>query len=181
MKKINLSNVQDQSDFKRIVAGGYICKIVSVEDVPEKEYLIVKYDIAAGEYKGYYQSLFDNRGFWAGTFYKSYKEKALPMFKRFCSAVSKSNNGFVFDGETNSDEKSLEGKMVGLVLCEEEYYGNDGNIKTRFYVDRECSVEDIKNSKFKVKPLKELPKEETDASVDNSFMEITTDKTELPF
>jgi dTDP-4-dehydrorhamnose reductase len=98
-----------------------------------------------------------------------------------CQKMIHISTDYVFDGETNSDEKTHEGKMVGLVLCEEEYYGNDGNIKTRFYVDRECSVEDIKNNKFKVKPLKELPKEEADAPVDNSFMEITTDKTELPF
>ena len=53
---------------------------------------------------------------------KSYKPKALPMFKRFCSAVSKSNGNYVFDaGVVNSDEKTLVGKLIGLIFQEEEY------------------------------------------------------------
>lgn len=178
MKKINLSNVPEQGEFQRLTAGGYICKINTVTDNPEKEYLYIEFDIAKGDFAGYYQELFKNKGFWGGRFYKSYKETALPMFKRFCSAVSKSNNGFVFDGETNADETTLVGKLVGLVLCEEEYYGNDGNIRTRLYVDRECPIEDIINNNFKIKPLKELPKEESNNSeVDTSFI----DSTENPF
>jgi hypothetical protein len=100
-----------------------------------------------------------------------------------CSAVNKSNNGFVFDGETNADESTLVGKLVGLVLCEEEYIGNDGNLKTRLYVDRECSVDDIVNGNFKVKPLKKLPEEDKPASsADADFMKIPeTDRSDLPF
>lgn len=180
MKKINLSNVPEQGEFQRLTAGGYICRITKVEDKPEKEYLYIEYDIAKGDFAGYYQELFDNRNFWGGRFYKSYKETALPMFKRFCSAVSKSNNGYAFDGETNADESTLVGKLIGLVLCEEEYYGNDGNIRTRLYVDRECAVEDIANGKFKVKPLKTLPKEQgtsNNAAADTGFI----DSMENPF
>lgn len=185
MKKINLSNVPEQGEFQRLTAGGYICRITKVEDKPEKEYLYIEYDIAKGDFAGYYQELFDNRNFWGGRFYKSYKETALPMFKRFCSAVSKSNNGYVFDGETNADESTLVGKLVGLVLCEEEYYGNDGNIKTRLYVDREMPVEDITNNKIKIKPLKTIEREETSApaSTDNTdFMKIADGSPEeFPF
>lgn len=107
------------------------------------------------------------------------------MFKRMCSAVSKSNNGFVFDGETNADESTLVGKLVGLILCEEEYVGNDGNIKTRLYVDKECSVEDILSGNFKVRALKKLPEEERkeiEGSGDTSFMDIPENAgTDLPF
>jgi hypothetical protein len=63
--------------------------------------------------------------------------------------------------------------------------GNDGNIKTKFYVDRECSVEDIVNNNFKVKPLKKLSDEER-AEIEGSsedFVSVPEDvKTEdLPF
>ena len=44
MKKIDLTNVQEFTKFKNPV-GGFICKITTVEDVPEKEYLKVGYDI----------------------------------------------------------------------------------------------------------------------------------------
>lgn len=184
MKKVNLKEVQEASDSKRLVPGGYVCKYTKVEDVTKKEYLYMEFDIAKGDYEGYYQSLFDAYGFWGGKCYRSYKERALPMFKRMCSAVNKSNNGFVFDGETNADESTLVGKLVGLVLCEEEYIGNDGNLKTRLYVDRECSVDDIVNGNFKVKPLKKLPEEDKPAqsSTDADFMKIPeTDRSDLPF
>ena len=45
MKSIDLSNVQEFSRFKNPV-GGFVCVIKSVEDVPEKEYLKIGYDIA---------------------------------------------------------------------------------------------------------------------------------------
>lgn len=178
MKKINLSNVQETND-SRLPAGGYVCKYTKVEDVSDKEYLAMEYDIARGEFAGYYSSLSDQLGFWGGKYNRSYKEKALPFFKRMCSAVSKSNNGFVFDAETNADEKTLVGKLVGLVLCEEEYIGNDGNTKTRLYVEREVPVNDIINGKFKVKPLKKL---KNDDAKDSSFVNVPAGSPdELPF
>lgn len=181
MKKVNLANVQEPTDSKRLPAGAYICKLTKVEDVPKKEYLYVEYEIAKGDFAGYYEALNERLGFWGGRFYKSYKEKALGMFKRFCTAVSKSNNGYIFDGETNADESTLVGKLIGLVLCEEEYMGNDGNVKTRLYVERELSVDDVANGNFKIKPLKKLPEDE--GGTDNaSFVDVpSSDKDDLPF
>ena len=45
MKKLNLDNVQAFTRFKNPV-GGFICEIKTIEDVPDKEYLKVGYDIA---------------------------------------------------------------------------------------------------------------------------------------
>lgn len=170
MRKVNLENVKEESG--RLPAGGYICKYTKVEDVPEKEYLYMEYDIVRGEYAGYYKSLYDSKDFWGGRCYRSYKEKGLPMFKRMCSAVSKSNNGFVFDGNTNADETTLVGKLVGIILGEEEYVGNDGETKTRLYAYRECPVEDIANGNFKVPKLKKLKEENLPGSTDTSFMDV---------
>ena len=39
MKKINWKNVEEAKEFEKLPAGGYICGITAVEDVPEKEYL----------------------------------------------------------------------------------------------------------------------------------------------
>ena len=184
MKKVNLSNVQEPTDNTRLPAGGYVCKITKVEDFPKKEYLYMEYDIAKGDFAGYYEALNERLGFWGGRFYKSYKETALGMFKRMCTAVSNSNNGFVFDGDTNADESTLVGKLIGLVLREEEYIGNDGNIKTRLIVDSEVSVDDIISGNFKVKELKKLPEEKrtTADTKDDSFMEIPKSSgDDLPF
>lgn len=183
MKKIDLANIQESTGSERLPAGGYVCKYTKVEDVPEKQYLYIEFDIARGDYAGYYASLSESAGFWGGRCYRSYKETALPMFKRMCSAVSKSNNGYVFDaGEKNADEKTLVGKLVGIVMCEEEYVGNDGSTKTRLYVDRECSVEDIIAGKFKVKPLRKLDSGKQQTKKDDSFVNVPEGMpTDMPF
>lgn len=157
MKPIDMSNVTEAGDFDRPAAGAYICGIYSVEDVPEKEYLKITYDIIEGDYKGYYKQLREDHPdwSWSGVYIRSYKEKARGIFKRFCSAVSKSNGNYVFDaGNVNHDEKTLRGKKVGLVFQEEEYRANDGSVKTRLIVNKEFPISDI--DKQKIPDIKKL-------------------------
>lgn len=182
MKPItNIASVQEAGESKRLPAGGYIVKYTKVEDVPEKNYLFMEFDIAEGEYSGYYEELYDRIDFWAGRCFRSYTEKALPMFKRMCSAVTKSNKGFIFDGNEHCDESTLVGKKVGMILGEEEYIGNDGSTKTRLYVAREISVDDVKAGKFKIPALKKLA-EDTAKPNNDGFMNVPegTDE-EMPF
>ena len=186
MKPItNIASVQEAGESRRLPAGGYICKYKKVEDNPEKSYLYMEYDIAEGEYKGYYDDLRKRfpDGQWIGAYVKSYKQTALPMFKRMCSAVTKSNKKFIFDGNEHCDESTLVGRYVGMILGEEEYIGNDGSVKTRLYVVREVAIDDIKAGKFKVPELKKLPDTEgTSKPADDGFMNIPegTDE-ETPF
>ena len=104
MKRIDMSNVKEAGDNTRLTAGGYVCQYTKVEDREDKEYLYMEFDIVEGEFKGYFKDLSDRFGFWGGKCYRSYKETAKPMFKRMCSAVSKSNGNFVFDGFISSNE-----------------------------------------------------------------------------
>ena len=93
------------------------------------------------------------------------------MFKRFCTAVSRSNGNFVFDGNTvNSDESTLKGKKIGLLLGEEEYYGNDGEKKTRLYVVREFSIDKLKDQK--VPELKKIKEDKPTGSSDNGWVNV---------
>lgn len=183
MKPItNIASVQEAGDSRRLPAGGYICKYTKVEDEAKKQYLYMEFDIAEGEYKGYFAELEERADFWAGRCFRSYKEKALPMFKRMCSAVTKSNKGFIFDGNEHCDESTLIGKKVGMVLGEEEYIGNDGSIRTRLYVVRELPVEDIKAGKFKVPEKKTLNEPAADIKQNDDFMNIPQDSDEeTPF
>ena len=58
MKKINdWENIKENSDFKRLEPGAYICAIKAVEDVSDKEYLKIYFDIVKGDNKGYFQKL----------------------------------------------------------------------------------------------------------------------------
>lgn len=152
MKRINWNEVEEVKEYERPSAGGYVCRITAVHDEAEKEYLKVEYDIAEGEHAGYFRRLYENRGFWAGSFLKSYKEKALPFFKGFLTAVAKSNPGFQFE----DDENRLRGMLIGLVLGEEEYRGNDGTVKKRLYVDQIRSVNGIRGGEWELPDLKRL-------------------------
>ncbi|HWT74349.1 MAG TPA: hypothetical protein VN258_06485 [Mobilitalea sp.] len=178
MKKIDFNGVEEPKEYTRLVAGGYICRITLVEDVPEKEYLKIEYDIAVGDMKDYFKNLNDAKGFWAGKFIKSYKETALSFFKGFTTAVEKSNAGYKFD----NDEKKLIGKLVGLVIGEEGYIGNDGSSKNRLYVKDVRSVDSIKNGDFEVPAYKPAPAQQPSLSQANNFMptgDISDD--EMPF
>lgn len=185
MKKVDMTNVQEASEGgRRHPAGPYICKITAVEDVEEKEYLKVSFDILEGEYAGYYTKGREEHSDWAwfGAYAKSYKPKALPMFKRFCSAVSKSNNGYVFDGgAANSDEKTLIGKKIGLLFQEEEYYGNDGNLRTRLSIKSEFPIDKV--GEQKIPNVKKLKEETTGAAKgSDDFMDIPDDTSDnIPF
>jgi len=177
MKRLDMTNVKEAGSFSRPEAGAYICIITKVEDISSKEYLKVTYDIAEGEHKGYYSDMRENHPdwLWAGAYTKSYKPTALSMFKRFCSAVSKSNGNFVFDGgQVNADEKTLVGKLIGLLFQEEEYYGNDGELKTRLIVNREFPIDQI--GKQKTPKVKELEGKDTaDAATINGFVHVEDD------
>lgn len=176
MKKIDWNAVEEIKGFEKLPAGGYICGITAVEDVAKDEYLKIEFDIAGGEFKNYYRNLYDAKGFWAGKFIKSYKEKALGFFKKMLIAIEKSNPGFVFD----SDEKALKRKLIGLVLGYEEYRGNDGSVKERVIVTDFLPVDDIREGKFTVPKLKKLESEYAESS--SGYAELDNDDDgDLPF
>lgn len=182
MKRIDMTNVKEAGGFERPTAGAYICRITAVEDFPNKEYLKVSYDIDEGRFAGYYEKTRNDHPDWAwvGAYVKSYKTKALPMFKRFCSAVSRSNGNFVFDGNTvNADERTLIGKRIGLLFQDEEYYSNSGDKKTRLIVNREFPIDKLNEQK--TPRAITLPEEPNTGGVD-AFMSIPDGMDEeMPF
>ena len=82
MKSVsNWNEIEEQgnSERKMLPAGGYIGKILTVEDLPDKQYLKITWDISEGEYKGNGASCLERNGFLpkAFSFIRSYKESAL--------------------------------------------------------------------------------------------------------
>lgn len=187
MKKIeNYENVQASSgEFAKPEVGGYICKIINVKDVPYSEqtkkgdYLIVEYDIADGDFKGFYKEQFDKwGGTWNASFIRSYKEKALGMFKHFTNTVMECNPGYTWDW----NETGLIGKIIGLVLGEEEYINSSGEVKTKLAVKEIKTIEDIKNGNFKIPTLKKVEtKSATDSAPPANFEGYTSVDDDLPF
>lgn len=150
MKNVNWNDVQDE--IRRPVPGGYAAKITEVVDNEDKEYLLIRWDFAEGEFKGANKETFEAFGFWPSAFVKSYKQKSLRYFKGFKTAVESSNRNFTF----NNDPNTLVGKFMGVVLGEEEYLAKDGSVKTRLYVCEVRSGQAIRDNNFQVPPLKKL-------------------------
>lgn len=155
----NWENIKENNGFEKLPVGGYIIKILNVQDVAEKEYLKVSFDIADGEHKGFFKKQYDedNRGEdkkWpnAGSFVRSYKSTAESMFKGFVNAIENSNKNFKFD----FDEKKLVGKQVGIIVGLEEYVNQKGAVRERTYVSAVRSVDTIKKGDFKIPELKKL-------------------------
>lgn len=181
MKRIDMTNVQEIGDFERVPAGAYVCVITDVEDVENEEYLNVQYDIANGKYAGYFEKTRNAKGWdWFGSYRKYYRTSSLGFFKRFCSAVSKSNGNFVFDaGTINADHNTLVGKKIGLVFQDEEYYSNSGDKRTRLVVFKECPVDKV--AEQRTPNPKKLPDEPQNGGAD-AFMNIPDGmEEEMPF
>jgi hypothetical protein len=186
MKKINgIKDVQEAGDYNRPDAGGYICRITAAEDVVDSEYLKIEYDIAEGEFKDYYKEFNEKKGFWPAKFVKSYKQKALPFFKSFCTAVTESNFNYIFDGDEHCDERTLVGKLIGLVIGEEDYTKSDGSLGMRTYVAQTLSIDRIRKGDFKVPKYKSLAdgngSSESGSSDSYVAPPIAGDEDELPF
>lgn len=159
MKRINnWENIQESTTFKRLKPSGYICKILKVEDHPDKEYLKIYFDVNGGEDKGYFKSQFEKdtrkERKWpnAGTFIRSYKDSAASMFKGFTNAIERSNKGY----QWNFDEKTLVNKVVGLIIADEQYQNQKGQVRVRNYVAAVRSVETIEKGEYEIPALKDL-------------------------
>ena len=180
MKNVNWNDVQD--DIRRPVPGGYAAKITEVVDNEDKEYLLIRWEFADGEFKGCNQETFDAFGFWPIAFVKSYKQKALRFFKGFKTAVEESNRNYTFDCMNPS---GLVGKFMGVVLGEEEYLDKEGKVKTRLYVDQVRSGKAIREGDYKVPELKKLAPGAaapvSAAASMNNYAVLTDDDAELPF
>ena len=159
MKRINnWDSIVESTSFKRLTPNGYVCKILKVEDHPEKEYLKIYFDITKGDDKGYFKKQYDGdtrkEKKWpnAGTFIRSYKDSAASMFKGFTNSIEKSNKGYQWD----FDEKTLVNKLVGLIIADEQYQNQKGQVRVRNYVAAVRSVETIEKGEYEIPALKEL-------------------------
>ena len=145
-------------NFKKLPAGGYIAEIKAVEDVPAKEYLKVIYDIATGEFKGFYGDDWGKEHPYAHCMYWSYKEANKKSFKANMAAVDKTtvtDFNEQLKGKT-FDEKQLVGQRLGLVIGYEEYRTDRGEIRQRTYVAAVRSGQAIGQGDFTVPELKRL-------------------------
>ena len=150
---------------RALPAGVYKAIIKNVQQKQSKAgkpMLAIAFDIADGEYEGYFMDLYGKNvakdgkeAKWpnGGVTYTLIDEEHLGRFKAFIEDVMESNPGFTF----NMDEKSLMGKVIGCVMGEEEYRSQrDGEIRTSVKCSRMIPLSKMADAKIPtVKKLKE--------------------------
>ena len=179
-----------RGSFERLPAGGYVCKIVEAVDCPigfnsmqpEKgEYIALVYDIAEGPYKDYYNDDFGKKYKSAHTYYASYKDTNFGRFKGMLTAIDESNGTtFVAQAENGLKEQQLVGKILGVVLGEEEYNSDYGYVRVSLKARYVCSADKIRKGEFKVPELKKLKESTTSKSAPTEGFTPLGDE-DLPF
>lgn len=178
MRKIdNFEQVEEVKQLPRVEEGPYVAKIVKVEDFEDRQYLRIEFDIEQGDAKGSFKSLSDNIGQWPaqGVLYRSYKQNALPYFKRFIVAVEKSNSDYKF----NFDEQTLVNKLFVANFGIEEY-DNGTEIKESLKVQEARSIQSLKDGKIQTPKAKRLSQSEHDKYKSTQSMPEIPDS-DLPF
>jgi hypothetical protein len=180
------------AQFDVLPAGGYIAKIIDVDDRSwsghsEPAHLIMM-DIAEGEHMALYQK--NNQGadkarwltYWFAEPGKNSPEWLLSKVGGIQTSLAESN-----DGVNLSDPHSWKGKLVGVVVGDEEAESQSGTVYTRPYVSYICSTGRIRKGEgqpggYKIPKLKTLvsstPRPLSSADIPDSFSAAEDD---IPF
>lgn len=184
----NWDNVEaNYGDVKRITAGGYVCVILACTietSKNNKQMLVVNFDIAEGDFKGFYKEQYKNaprdnnnpvEPKWRGKYYLLLEgDNYEGRLKAFITSVEESNEGYVWDW----NEASLKGKQFGAIFRDEEYVYN-GEIRTIAKIWQVRSAKTIRTNEFEIPRKKELPVDEKQ-ELDNS-LSIPASDDQLPF
>lgn len=131
LKGYNEAEAVDMGGFKRLPAGGYVCRVQAVradKSQAGNDIVVLRLDIAEGEYSGYFSKdymhslkRFGEQAFWKGTYTQATSGKSIGFFKGLLEAFKASNAGYEphFSDKGDWDEQELRGKFIGFVFREE--------------------------------------------------------------
>lgn len=131
MNAWNQTEAADMGGFKRLPAGGYVCRVQAVREDKSRsgnDEIVIRLDIAEGPFAGYFSrdymhsvKRWGEQAFWKGTYTQVTVGKSIPFFKGLLEAFKASNPGYEpYFGETGEwDEQELRGKLIGFIFREE--------------------------------------------------------------
>lgn len=125
MRKIDWKAVKatQEGEYRKVAPGAYLGRVTDMRDVPDKEYVTLVYDIADGEYAGFYSDGFYADKEWAHSMTLSYKDAAMGMTKGRLETIQACNPGFDPFAAWDAERYDMfVGRAVGLVFRQEEYY-----------------------------------------------------------
>lgn len=187
----NWDNIEpNYGEYKPLPAGGYICKILAVAMEKSKagnDMLVINYDIAEGEYAGFFMKKYKDtprtngqEPKWQGKYYivlntDGYESR----LKALTTSLEESNTNYTWDW----NEENIKGKIMGGIFREEEYIAN-GEIRTSCKLWQIRSIKTINDGNFTIPRKKEIPPEELEARNApfvgaEAFVPVTDD--DLPF
>lgn len=193
----NWENVKAVSERENLPVGAYVCKIVTAGVRTYKksdgsgsfDRLEVAFDIQEGDFAGHYQKDFDSQRNedkkWKGVLRlyipvddgSEKDEWTKRIFKGFTDSLEASNLGYHWDWE----EKSLKGKMVGILFRNEQWaMGERSGWKAQPF--RALAVDAVRGGKFtipKARPNKNAVS--IDVTADGDNFAVVDDTEDLPF
>lgn len=122
-------------EFQQLPKGKYVCVIKQIATKESKngnQQFIILYDIAEGEYKDFYQKLFEvdkaqsTDAKWRGVFKQNMDGRGLSWFKGVITAIERSNN-FTFQWDKENNEKTMQGKKFGGIFRRRQYEAENGS------------------------------------------------------
>lgn len=180
------------TQFDVLPAGGYIAKIIDVDDRTWSEHTepahLIHMDIAEGEHKAIYkknnQATENERWltYWFAEPGKNSPEWLLSKVGGIQTSLMESNENINL-----SDPHSWKGKYIGVVVGDEEAESSNGTVYVRPYVNYICSTGRIRKGEgqpggYKIPKLKKLkaiaPRPLTPADMPDSFSAAEDD---IPF
>ena len=187
-----------KKSFEQLPKGAYVVKIVGAREEKNRNndgrHLTIAFDIAEGDYKGYWDNRFHNLkannddAKWPNDaiYYLTIPKENSPQYvhdgwNTFFADLEDSNNGFVFDGDT----KKLKGKLIGGKFHIEQTEYN-GKIYDHTKFRWTCVAEDVRQGKAGNMPNDKLIESASagtsSASGSDDFMTIPDGiEEELPF
>lgn len=174
MKRPNdWDTVKPYEERKAITPGGYVCEVKHVEETFNKnggEMIVVKFDVAEGEFKGYFFDEFTNK-------------KSNDVNAKWPYQGTKWINVVGFNGGTNRTLKAFvnaveaenvridngrelvfaraKGAKIGVVFRDEEAESMTGGTYWRAVPNYFCTAEDIRTGNFRVPKKIELKQEQS--------------------
>ena len=192
MKQYKGYGRKEQVEFELLPKGAYVIKFLNVKEETNKtgsgSHLKIAFDIAEGEYAGFYKRAFDNSTKedkkWSNDAYlylscpeDNSEQWIVDNFNKFMTAVEDSNEGYHWGW----DENTLKDKLVGAKFCIEqsEYEGKIfDHTKAKWFI----AAQKVRDGKFGRLPNDKLIST-TATSGSGDFMNIPDNiaAEEIPF
>lgn len=175
-------------------AGCYVCEILGAkeETYKDRQRFIMQFDIAEGEYKGFYQQQYkaakerNIEAKYKGEHRQYMDGNSVPYFKGLITSIEKSTPGYTFPWDLEGNERTLKGKKFGAVMGREQIETSDGKKAFWTHIFQVRSIDGLKDAKVpEDKLLEDQPAQQPAADpklAADGFMNIPDGlDEELPF